>query len=797
MSEGKAVKNFFLKSLSVLREVCGRTLTYSTLGLILLVSSMPSPARAFGFNDPKLSDEESTQIIKLLDTFSNGCTLTRGPSADAISVVQGLAATIKSSLNSPACQSLAGVATSLDASTLQAISLVPRANDSYINDLEQQVNALERQKQEITVLLTQTTDPEELSDLRSQLYSVRIQLAGTLSESRDTAINDQQMRRAQALRLLLSSTNQAVNQILANESCWVGQPGVLQQVAGVGTVLGASAALTTPASQTAVLLTSGMSILSTLVDFLERLSTAKKLAQFDLALSSTALTCALEKMNDVYCSAQDTLNAIKKVGPKLHDPKQDPVWKGLGLLEKEIPVLLGWLQKIKSGGGANTTEDAEKRAEIEIRQVKLENSKIIYQGVSRDAELRYNQTENPDQRFSILRNMIVGFLFRTCYTMTGNQDSSNPICTTVSFEFIPYYILGLESNEYQSLRKLYNNLNFTSIDLDLLRGAGIIKDYSLVRSRERFNALYENAREQFEIEKRLALGQDLELIFDEALKRNYRISNPITAQSSIEGLLVFLKSKEGRQQPDPQKGLRSQVISSLETILDQILKVSQQQAKPEDAKDLIFKAADLRIGTSFLGDRLERLIRTDLEQLVFDSDEVDDVTRLPILAANDAINELRRFYQVSSLQEMQESSTNAQLLMVKTIDPFIRLFANPMQRAFDEFDRIAKRVGGDGSAQAIALKTKMCFYFLGASRTQEFFLKECEGLVARSVLGLETPPFKADLFKQPMQDRACLYRSFIMKNRIKENQGSFENRFPAYRDLVQRIQQISTPSPRL
>lgn len=761
---------------------------WAVIGLCLLVSSVTltaSTAQAgFGFGDPKLSDEESSQITKLLDTFSNGCTLTRGPSADAISIVQGLAATIKASLNSPACASLAGVVTSLDGSAMQAQSLIPKINDSYIADLEQQVNALEKQKQEITILLTQTTDPDEIASLRTQLYTVRIELAGAMSSAHDSALNDQQTRRSQALRLLLSSTNQAVNQVLANESCWVGQPGVLQQVAGAGTILGANAALMTPASQTAVLLTSGMSILSTLVDFLERLSVAKKVAQFDMALSSTALTCAMEKMNDVYCSAQDTLNAIKKVGPKIHDPNEDPVWRGLSFLEKEIPVLLGWLQKIKSGGGANTIEDAFKKSEIELSEVKLNNSKTIFHGFVRDFQLRYDQTSDPEQRFALIRNMIRAFMYSVCYnTSSGNVDSLNPVCNTrISMSYLPYYLLGLSSSQFQKLVQKFSNLEFSSVDMGLLQSVEINNDYSLEKTRTQFNNLHVLAQEQFDIQKKLALGQDLTLIFDEALKRNYRISNPVTAQSSLEALIKALTASS-RNPQDPQRGLREQVLFSLNEILRQIMSVSQKETTPELAKDEIYKIADLKIGTSFLGDRLERIIRTDLEQLIYDSDNIDDTTRLPFLAANDAVKELRRFYQVSSLQELQESASNAQLIMNKTLDPFVKLFANPMQKAFDEFDNIARKVGGDGSAQAIALKTKMCFYFLGSMRPQDFFIKECEGLIGKSVLGLETVPFKRALFQEPMQDRACIYRNFIMKNRIRERQTQ-ARKYPEFYELL-------------
>ena len=757
--------------------------------LVLLVLFGPSSAWAF-FNlgqDTELSNDESTQIIKLLETFSNGCSLTKGVSADAISVVQGLASSVRSAENDPRCKSLSGLVTSLDSTTLQAQSLIPQVNDSYVNEIEIQLSSLQRKKEEITTLLTQTTDPTEISELRSELYRVRIEIAGTMSEAKDTAVNDQQIRKAQALRLLLGSTQQAVNQIIANEACWVGQPSLLQQVAGVGSTLGASAALTTVSSERAVLLSAGLGILSTVVDFFERLSKAKKLSQFDLALSSTAITCAMEKMNDVYCSAQDTLNAVKQVGANYYDSKKDPVWQGVGILEKEIPVLLAWLQKVKSGGSAGTIEDAEKQANIELREVNLINSQRIFEGYYRDAKLRYDI----DRRFEIIINLSLGSFYRLCASNgpNGGPNMENPLCSG-DYQFIPYQLIGLSKTQQLAVQNKYQNISFSSITVDTLVAAGITEAPSITLDtvRVQFQKLFDRKREEFDIEKRLTLGQDLTLIFDEAMKKNYAIANPVTAESSLENLMLFLKPREGRESEDMQLDLREQVIRSVETILEQIRLVSKKQVTNQQAKDVIFTAADLKFGTSFLGDRLERLVRTDLERLVRDPDQVDDVTRLPLLAANDVISELRKYYQASSLQEMQESSTNAQLIMVRTIDPFIRLFANAMVRVFNDFDNIQRRVGGEGSAQAMALKTKLCFYFLGATRTQKFFLDECEGLTAKSVLGVQTVPFSKTLFSGPLENRACLYRNFIMKNRIYEKRRSSTLKLdPSFQKMIQQF----------
>ena len=105
--------------------------------LVLLVLFGSSSAWAF-FNlgqDSELSNDESTQIIKLLETFSNGCSLTKGVSADAISVVRGLASAVRSAENDPRCKSLSGLVTSLDSTTLQAQSLIPQVNDSYVNEI--------------------------------------------------------------------------------------------------------------------------------------------------------------------------------------------------------------------------------------------------------------------------------------------------------------------------------------------------------------------------------------------------------------------------------------------------------------------------------------------------------------------------------------------------------------------------------------------------------------------------------------------------------------------------------------
>lgn len=781
------------KSLSALKTPFQLALNPFVRGvLVLLVSFGTSNAWAL-FNlgkDSELTDSESSQIIKLLETFSNGCSLTKGPSADAIAVVRGLSSAIRSAENDQNCKSLAGLVTSLDSSTMQAQSLIPEINDSFVSQLDQQLNSLQRKKEEITTLLTQTSDPTEISNLRRELYAVRVEIAGTMSEAKDTALNDHQIRKARALKLLLGSTQQAVNQIIANEACWVGQPSLLQQVAGVGSTLGASAAITTVSSERAVLLTAGLGILSTIVDFFERLSKAKKMVQFDLALGSTAITCAMEKMNDVYCSAQDTLNAVTKVGANFYDPKKDPVWRGVGLIEKEVPVLLSWLQKVKSGGGAGTIEDAEKQASIELQEVNLINSQRIFEGFYRDTKLRYDQSTNINTRFSYISRLAINLLDRLCINPTGSINSENPICFGDVY-YIPYMLIGLSKSQQQSLQSKIQGLSFSSITLDTLRDNGIPGGelITLDTVRNQFAILYNQKREEFDIEKRLALGQDLTLIFDEAMKKNYAIANPVTAQSALENLISFLKEKQSREDSSPELDLRDQVINVAEEILRQIMMVAKKETTTQAAKEVIFEVADLKFGTSFIGDRIERLVRTDLERLVRDPDQVDDETRLPLLAANDVIQELRKYYQASSLQEMQESASNAQLIMVKTIDPFIGLFSNAMIRIFAEFDRLENRVGGEGGKQARALKTKMCFYFLGSTRSLKFFNDACEGLVAESVLGIKTIPYDRKLFQEPLEKRACLYRSFILKNRIYEKKTSFKVKIP--QDYIQTLNTIN------
>ncbi|MFN9066224.1 MAG: hypothetical protein ACK5V3_03280, partial [Bdellovibrionales bacterium] len=758
------------QSLSCFKSAMGAMINSIVRGVIvLLVTTQTSTAWAF-FNlgqDSDLTNEESTQIVKILETFSNGCSLTRGPSADAITVVRGLSSALRSAESNPNCKSLAGVVTSLDSTTLRAQSLIPTVNDSYINELESEVTALERQKEEITKLLSQTTDPTEISDLRRQLYSVKIELAGTLSQARDSALNDKQMRKAQAMRLLLGSTQQAVNQIIANEACWINQPSLLQQVAGVGATLGASASLTTVASETAVLLSAGMGILSTIVDFFERLATAKKLAQFDLALGSTAITCAMEKMNDVYCSAQDTLNAIEKIGSRFHDNKQDPVWSGVELLEKQIPTLLSWLQKLKSGGGAGTVSDAVKQAEIELQEVNLLNSSRIFEGFYRDSKLRFDQTSGEDAKFLIVRGLAGGFFYSLCSSNNGQPNMNNPFCTE-DFGFAPYELVGLTKNEQLTLQSRYNGFNFFNLTLETLRSVGIEREFNLVTVQSQFQKMYSRIREKFDIEKRLVLGQDLTLIFDEGLDRGFQIANPVSAESSLKDLLKFFKSSPTDRQDKVQLDLRDQVIQTLSLIIEQLELVKKKEVKPETAKEVIYQSAELKFGTSYLGDRLDRVVRMELEALVRNPNYVDEPTRLTLLAANDVISELRRYYQVSSLQEMEEAAANAQLVMIKTIDPFIRLFSSPMIRVFNEFDSIESRVGGAGARQARALKTKLCYYFLNSTRPLKFFNDECEGLKAQSVLGVEAPAYDRKMFQQPLETRACLYRNFIMKNRIKE-----------------------------
>ncbi|MDG0817881.1 hypothetical protein [Bdellovibrio svalbardensis] len=736
----------------------------TSLLVVLFLQSTTSYAGILGSSE-KWSANDAEVVSRLTESFGPGCSLTGGSASDALSVVRSLGDVMTAASNAPECRSLVGVVSTLQASHLQASSIWPAGNEDSYNESMKNLLKYKKQKEEILLLLATETDAASRADLKSQLQSIQVELAGAEGEKLASLERDRTYRKNEAIRTLVTATNLALEQALANQTCWGNKPDLLQQIVGMGSAVGYSAAMVSPASTVALGMGAGLQMIGGVLDFFKRAADRNKVSAFTQAMNPIALTCALEKMNQIYCAAKDTQNTLDVIAKAGATLKQDQVWGGIRLARRELPTFIDWLERLRSGAGnVSSPEDADKIEQFEIKRQLLQQTPRRLTGYLGKYRPLFSQASSVPVRFGILKDFIADLSSSFCYD-NPNAHNSNPLCVIYSPDYVPFYLLGIDRSRYLQLRSTYQGLTFSQIDLSLLEKEGINVDINIDSVQPKFNAWYDIAKQRFDTEAASVLGEDLRLVFEEALAKTGGDKLRLSPYTALQRIIDFLRLPSVMKfAPD----FKNEIVQELSSVLDNMKAVEQGQLSPQEARNNIFTSAHLSSGTQYLQNRAQFALRQQLENLLMERGDLP----LQALAANDYVQELYSYYGSDSLEILRRKSLSAQATIQRSIDPFINFFATPLQMTLQDLDNAIKRYGEGPGGANYEMKFTLCFYLLGSSRwTSDLDLTPCTGVYGRPIFqeGRPTPAFSKELFKLPYQDRACILRDYVRRNQILQS----------------------------
>ncbi len=735
---------------------------------------------AFGsISFAKVTEVNQSMIQNVLETFSRDCTFANGPSSEAIDLVKSLSQTLKS-INDPNCNSALGAVAALEAARVEAEGYLAGIPNDLVNDVDKNSRRLQRKKEEIVSLMSTTTDPAEMTLLRNELITTQLELAQASSERDSREQIEATYRRARSLRTLVLGTNAAIDQMLNNRECWLKKPGVLQNVAGIGSAIGYSVAMSSPNTEIGFLVSAGMQIVSRTIDFFIKLAREEDVDQFQVSIQPLAMTCALQKMNRIYCEAQDTVKAIDTVGPNLHKPTKDPIWSGVRILERDIPRAISWIEKLRAGGNPNSQVDARSRLEFQQKEALLDNSVLILNGVFEEMGSLLSGTNDLEDKFKVLKDIISGVVAPLCPPMYGPSTSpsvGNPMCDINDYYQAVYFLLGVTPEQMAQIQA--NNRGalpaFTGgggLSLSMLRAVGVEPTYQLSPIRDRFTNWHDRAKQRFTIVKNRVIGTDLQLIFDEGITGSrYMEERSETPLGSFRIIYNFIEKTKSDATSAGELDLRKNTLESLQIIISAMEKVANQEEQLDSARTLITKAANLVQGSSFLRSRIDRLVKRQLQILVEDRNYIPDDVTLRLLAANDYISVLQGLFSNSSLAEIKGKALAAQGTIQRALPGFLNLFQPSIKESMTQLSQSQDQFRDSNQASKF-LKTSLCFYLLQSPRWNDRLnMQSCIGLQEISPIGIETPKFAKALFNKPYEERSCLYNNYIRKNRVYEKRN--------------------------
>ncbi|MFZ4402516.1 MAG: hypothetical protein ACOYOK_00300 [Pseudobdellovibrionaceae bacterium] len=722
------------------------------------------------FYFPMSFSAEEQQINALMSFFGTGCSVNGLRTQGSYLTTMSLVNTLKSLQQDPDCKSAVSAV-----DTLQMIANSVTYSEKEYTDSERESLALENKKKELTYLLSIAASSSEISALSSELRNVKLDLALRQGQMEADINNGRRERRNEMWQNVMFSTRGVLNQIAANEACWSKNPNLIQQVAAFGNAIGSSVVLGVYSGGTSVAAGSGISLFASVIDYFYKKSQQVPISKLTQALESSALTCALEMMSNQYCAAKDAIDSVNLVAKALtQNQKTDPVWSSMRLIERELPNLTSWLEKVRAGAEPASVAIANDRKQIYNSEQVLKTTNDFTLGTIADADPQFRLSTTPQSQWIVQKDVvskIVKLIYTSVYTSNG-EGTTNPL---VQFRgdatIASYYLIGIEQSRIPTISsgvyKTFDQFN-PFVDVTDFR-----PDLNITR--EQFILWYQEGLEKLELEKSLKITEDPLLIFAEARPRSLvGRQKGLSPSHSIKALLNFLRdTKPTKEKSKALSRLQKDSEDRLTTILNSIDAVLDKDADPQIILKDIALAAMLNKSSNLFKNRIEFLVRLLIEEKVLSEFHKGTPEALRLLVAQDILKYLQDFSGSSSLQEILIDSKNSQQISLRSLKVFTEVFAEQIQRSLVNLDKniIAFNENSLESPHRYA-KTMICLSLLSTPAWDaNLGLERCINSYIPSVFpkGLASPVFSKQLLSLPIDQRICQRRNFLLRNRALQS----------------------------
>lgn len=292
-----------------------------------------------------LEDNPSQIAGNIIGTFAGSCSAAGPWSQRANANTEALIQIFKELKNKDKCQNLGSI---LDLMTNTAQSIHSAYSDYGFLGYRQK----EEEIQELTLVLTKTTD----SELRSVLTAAIIDRQRDLAIARAARTTERQTLNKVGPLDQYSMMTGAIANNFGTLFSYQGQLSECMQQSPASALSVVTNLASIGGSFASPALGANMNVLSgALSQFLGFLRISKiDNTIFDLyeGQMPAALTCGLESMTDFYCQAEDANEIVLNQAQSLQRPNPPPpqnFWRGINLLSRYLPVLNLWLLKTRAG----------------------------------------------------------------------------------------------------------------------------------------------------------------------------------------------------------------------------------------------------------------------------------------------------------------------------------------------------------------------------------------------------------------------------------------------------------------
>lgn len=701
---------------------------------------------------------ESIPGQELLSYFASNCRTqgewTRAALADSTALIESL----RSIAQDPDCRSVGGAIAQLGLMNQQLKNL------EEINVTQTKIAELNAQEQELFVHLSASSDPATISDINSNLRTLQVTRAGLIGKEK---ASKEMMgpNKVDALAGVVQIANSSFSQIVGNQKCLQKNPGILNTATSVMAAVGATTAVINPALGLG--LTAGASFLGETIEGVRKLHNNRTIRRMaDNTIAFEAYKCALETMSERWCQMRDAEAFLNyKAAQRGRPILSSNLGTAIRLNDREIPVLLEWLGKLRSGVTPTTTADAGTQGTVFYREAMVRAYLSSGVGLIEENRPIYLRYENLNDRWIFLRGIIANLTMYYAST-TANTGPKNPLFDVIAPEYAPYFLLGLpDDSTIRNSQGAYYPINSWQ------KPDGFNPTLDLVKSK--YLEWVDKARIRVNQELARVLQPDplqtLSSAFDRTENR-WKLS----PMDSLKTVIKFLELNAPQEDDFVFKRLFADTLSKLKEIYRITGEAVLEEKINGTPVEEIYEIAQLKYGTVVIQTRLDMIVRLSLLELLRNSPETDQVIVAQLLAAERFTETISKMSGTDNLALIRADINRAQPITIANLNTFMDTFGGNVNRILSRLYQEEQESSGTIAKAKRYARTEMCFLLLTVPDAEYYVdTRLCAGLKFSSIApgGPETIAISNETFKKDLNDRACVYREFFRQSKIFENWG--------------------------
>ncbi|MFZ4715577.1 MAG: hypothetical protein ACOYL6_17770 [Bacteriovoracaceae bacterium] len=694
----------------------------------------------------------TAQSSQLLSYFGASCSVNGEWTKAAVGYAENLIEVMKSLRDDEHCKTVAG-----------SISDITNLKD-YVQKLQnesgqKELMALQKEEQVLLLSLSSANDASEKATISSELRNNQIRQA--VYTGYDDYNNSQTKKSQEAMETLVINTQAFLSTINANQQCLQNNSSMLTGIASmVASVV--SSVLPTYGP----IIKAGVELTGQIVEFSRVKRINKHIRKISQSIASTAYQCALESISNSWCNAQDTVNAInlKEVPPI--DPETDSMWTGVRILDRELPSLLKWLEKVRAGSIPTNSAEAERQNLSVRREMRVQIVNRFGKGTINENRGYFNDSTNDKSKWTYLRKMINAIL-----TEVRKDNDPSALSEIYSSDYSPYYLLGLSRDEAPGNDGYL--IDFSSFDPFTQWPKGkpaFIPD--LTAMEKRFDLWISIATINMQREILQVLQVSPLEVMDDAINDEGKLVT--TPRKAITNILRFMKLNIPEKfVTENHKRIYEDTIKLLEKIAINIDDVHDQSIlkNPLVALTDISDLAQLRFGTVLIDGRVTRTIRYALNNLVVKHAGNEDIAS-QLLAADDIVKSIERVTPNMNLTATRAEILNSQSISQKSASTFANLFAKSIKKSLEDYDRLAIKSKEGPTGPNRQMKAGLCIKLMTIDEwPKKIPFELCKGAQLMHIhpKGPRSVVVTEDELEKPFAERVCRYRDFLRRSYIFQN----------------------------